>query len=214
MQLIARLLIAFALMLPFAGPGAAQPISEAALDNILYLDLKGGRVAIWLRPDIAPRHVKRAKKLAREGFYDGLTFHRVLDGFMAQSGDPKGDGTGGSEYPDLKAEFSSESFRRGSVGAARESGKPDSANSQFFICYDDASHLTGKYTLWGEVIRGMRHVDALKKGKRPSGIVEDPDKIIKVVVAADAKDHSVLAEQPDPAPAGPRGSFEERRGSF
>jgi peptidylprolyl isomerase len=214
MQLIARLLTALALMLPFAGPGAAQPISPAALDNILSLDLKDGRVAIWLRPDVAPKHVERVKKLAREGFYDGLTFHRVIDGFMAQSGDPKGDGTGGSKYPDLKAEFSSEPFRRGSVGAARESGKPDSANSQFFICFDDASHLTGKYTLWGEVIRGMRHVDALKKGKSGSGKVSNPDKIIKAAIAADVKDHSVLAERPDPASSGPRGSFEERRGSF
>ena len=151
-------------------------------ENTLYLDVKGGRVVIKLLPDVAPGHVERIKKLAREGFYDGIIFHRVIDGFMAQTGDPQGTGFGGSNEPDLKAEFSNVPFKRGTVGMAR-SNNPDSANSQFFIMFDEGSFLNGKYTVWGEVTEGMEHIDALAKGEPPA----NPDKIVKMQVAADAK---------------------------
>ena len=179
-------------------------------ENILYIDLKSGRVAIQLRPDLAPGHVARVKKLAREGFYDGIVFHRVIEGFMAQTGDPQGIGTGGSKYPDLKAEFSGEPFRRGTIGAARTSN-PDSANSQFFITLEAAPHLNGQYTVWGQVIRGMERVDAIKLGSMArNGVVDNPDKMLKVQVAADASDHAVLSEPPSPA----FNQTSERRGSF
>jgi peptidylprolyl isomerase len=158
----------------------------ASPENTLYLDLKDGRVVIELRPDLAPKHVQRVKTLVREGFYNGLAFHRVIAGFMAQTGDPKGDGTGGSKYPDLPAEFSSTPFKRGTVGAARSSD-PNSANSQFFICFEDASHLNGSYTVWGQVIEGMELVDHLKKGQGTGGAVLNPDKIIKIQLASDAR---------------------------
>lgn len=186
------------------------PVATIDKEDILYIDLKSGRVAIHLRPDLAPNHVARVKKLAREGFYDGIVFHRVIDGFMAQTGDPKGDGTGSSQYPDLKSEFSQAPFRRGTLGAARSSS-PHSANSQFFICLDAATHLNGGYTVWGQVVRGMEHVDAIKKGDSArNGAVDNPDKMLKVLVAADASDHSVLGEA-TPAAADakqPRGSFQ------
>jgi peptidylprolyl isomerase len=150
-------------------------------ENTIYMDLKDGRVVIELLPKIAPEHVKRIKQLTRSGFYNGLTFHRVIDGFMAQTGDPTGTGAGGSPLPDVKAEFSDEIFDRGAVGMARSSD-PDSANSQFFICFDDASFLDGKYTLFGRVVSGMEFVDKIKRGEPPS----DPDKIVKMQVAADA----------------------------
>ena len=178
--------------------------------DILYIDLKSGRVAIQLRPDLAPGHVARVKKLTREGFYNNIVFHRVLAGFMAQTGDPKGTGTGGSKYPDLKAEFSQEPFGRGTIGAAR-TRSPDSANSQFFITLEAAPHLNGKYTIWGQVIRGMERVDAIKLGSRANnGSVENPDKMLKVQIAADASDHSVLSEPRSPA----FGQTSQRRGSF
>lgn len=176
----AGLLVAAGLILPISGARAASA------DNTLYLDLKDGRVVIELRPDLAPKHVERIKKLVKEGFYNGLTFHRVITGFMAQTGDPKGDGTGGSKYPDLPAEFSSAPFKRGTVGAAR-SGNPNSANSQFFICLEDASHLNGSYTVWGQVVDGMQFVDRIKKGNGPNGQVFNPDKIIKIQLASDAR---------------------------
>ncbi|QPC41651.1 peptidylprolyl isomerase [Kaustia mangrovi] len=150
------------------------------------MDLKDGRVVIRLRPDLAPKHVERIKTLTREGFYDGLKFHRVIDGFMAQTGDPTGTGGGGSDYPDLPAEFSSEPFTRGTVGMAR-TPDPNSANSQFFICFDDAEFLNGQYTVFGEVVDGMDYVDQIKKGAGQSGSVSDPDTIVKMQVAADAK---------------------------
>lgn len=193
MKYLVTALLAFTLAFSLSCEAPAQP-SKAELENILYLDLKSGRVAIRLRPDLAPDHVARAKKLARKGFYDGLKFHRVIAGFMAQSGDPGGDGTGGSDYPDLRAEFSRAPFKRGTIGAAREGGKPHSANSQFFICFKAKPHLNGQYTVWGEVIKGMRHVDAIKKGDPESGAIDDPDRIIKMTVAADATDHSVLSK--------------------
>ncbi|MFD0987465.1 peptidylprolyl isomerase [Methyloligella solikamskensis] len=178
--LVAGLLFAFA---PVATTVQAAP--EKTLENTVLLDLKDGRVTILLRPDLAPNHVERIKKLTREGFYDGIVFHRVLDGFMAQTGDPTGTGMGGSDYPDVAAEFSNEPFVRGTVGAAR-SQDPDSANSQFFIMFDEASSLNGQYTVWGEVVDGMEHVDAIKRGAPPSGTVQNPDKIVKMQIAADA----------------------------
>lgn len=164
---------------------SAQP----ALDpqNTIYLDVKGGRVVIKLRPDLAPMHVERIKTLTSEGFYNGLVFHRVLDGFMAQTGDPTGTGSGGSKLPDLKAEFSNNAhFLRGTVGAARTQS-PNTANSQFFICFAPAPFLDGQYTIWGQVVSGMEFVDELKKGAPGSGSVTNPDKIIKMQLMADAK---------------------------
>lgn len=165
---------------------ASLPASAADKSNLVYLDLKGGRVTIELRPDLAPKHVERFKKLVKEGFYDGLKWHRVITGFMAQTGDPTGTGSSGSKYPDLKAEFTNTPFKRGTLGAAR-TGNPNSANSQFFICFEDASHLNGKYTVFGQVVDGMPIVDRIKKGNGPGGQVFNPDKIIKMQLATDAK---------------------------
>ena len=168
-------------------PAAAQ---APALDpqNTLYMDLKDGRVVIRLRPDLAPKHVERVKMLAREGFYDGTPFHRVIEGFMAQGGDPTGTGTGGSKYPDLPAEFTNNAkFLRGTVGAAR-TGNPNSANSQFYIMFAPASHLDGQYTIWGQVVQGMEFIDKIKRGAGGSGSVQGPDKILRVRVMADVKE--------------------------
>ncbi|MGI9503722.1 MAG: peptidylprolyl isomerase [Geminicoccaceae bacterium] len=160
----------------------ANGTPEAAdLENQLYLDTEHGRVVIELRPDLAPKHVEQIKTLTREGFYDGIIFHRVIDGFMAQTGDPTGTGTGGSEKPDIAAEFSDAKFERGTVGMARAQN-PNSANSQFFINFVETPFLNGQYTVWGQVIEGMEHVDSIAKGEPPA----DPDKIIKMQVAADA----------------------------
>ena len=160
--------------------------SRAADDHLLYLDTKDGRVTIKLRPDLAPKHVERIEKLAKEHFYDGIAFHRVIDGFMAQAGDPTGTGMSGSRYLDLKAEFSNTPFKRGVLGMARQPGDNDSANSQFFIVYADAPQLNGKYTVFGEVVSGMDVVDKIKKGsKSNNGMVDNPDKIIKMRVAGD-----------------------------
>lgn len=150
--------------------------------NTIYMDLKDGRVVIKLMPDIAPNHVARIKELTKKGFYDGLTFHRVIDGFMAQTGDPTGTGTGGSDLPDLKAEFNDYNFGRGAIGAAR-TNDPDSANSQWFICFDDCSFLNKQYTVWGQVVSGMEFVDKIKRGEPPT----DPDKIVKMQLMSDAK---------------------------
>jgi peptidylprolyl isomerase len=149
-------------------------------ENTLVLTLDGGDVVIRLRPDLAPGHVDRIKTLAREGFYDGVVFHRVIAGFMAQGGDPTGTGMGGSKLPNLKAEFSKEPHVRGVCSMARSSN-PDSANSQFFICFDDATFLDGQYTVWGEVVSGMEHVDSLPKGEPPRA----PGKIVSAKVQAD-----------------------------
>ena len=147
-------------------------------DDTLTLSLdSGGDVVIRLRPDLAPGHVERISELARDGFYDGVVFHRVIPGFMAQGGDPTGTGTGGSKQPDLKAEFSSEPHVRGTCSMARTSN-PNSANSQFFICFDDARFLDKQYTVWGQVESGMEHVDALPKGEPP----RTPGKIVKATV--------------------------------
>jgi cyclophilin family peptidyl-prolyl cis-trans isomerase len=149
--------------------------------DTLIMNLKSGPVKIELRPDLAPNHVTRITELTNEGFYDGIVFHRVIEGFMAQTGDPTGTGTGGSEKPNLKAEFSPERHVRGTCSMAR-SGHPDSANSQFFICFDDAPWLDGKYTVWGKVVEGMEHIDAIKKGAGDNGSVVDPDKIISMTL--------------------------------
>jgi len=157
------------------------------MEDILYLDLASGRVTIELRPDLAPQHVAHIKALARRGFYDGVVFHRVIDGFMAQGGDPTGTGTGGSGNR-LPAEFSAEKHVRGICSMARTSD-PNSADSQFFIMFAPAPSLDGQYTVWGKVTSGMEHVDAIKKGdSRRNGLVDDPDKIIRMQVAADAKE--------------------------
>lgn len=160
-------------------------MAELDLENTLYLELKTGRVVISLRPDLAPNHVARIKELARAGFYDGVVFHRVIEGFMAQTGCPDGTGMGGSGQK-LKAEFSPAPHARGVCSMAR-AASPDSGDSQFFICFDDSNFLDGKYTVWGEVVEGMDHVDQIKKGNAArNGSVTDPDKILSLKVAADA----------------------------
>jgi peptidylprolyl isomerase len=150
-------------------------------DNTLILETTKGAVTIQMRPDLAPNHVAHIKKLVREGFYDGIVFHRVIDGFMAQTGCPHGTGTGGSDYPDLKQEFNAEPHVRGTCSMARTQN-PDSANSQFFICFDDARFLDRQYTVWGKVVAGMDNVDQIKRGEP----VRDPDKIVTAKMAADA----------------------------
>jgi cyclophilin family peptidyl-prolyl cis-trans isomerase len=161
---------------PVAAPAAAQDP-----ENTLVMELKCGDVHIALRPDVAPNHAERLKELTREGFYDGIIFHRVIEGFMAQTGDPTGTGMGGSDRPDLAAEFSDVPFTRGTVGMARSSN-PDSANSQFFIMFDEGSFLNGQYTVVGEVVEGMDCVDQINKGEPPAS----PDSIIDMQVMADA----------------------------
>ena len=154
-------------------------------ENMIYLDLKDGRVVIEMFPEKAPDHVKRIKELTRAGFYDGVVFHRVIDGFMAQTGDPTGTGRGGSEKPDLKAEFNDVSHAEGVVSMARTS-YPHSANSQFFIMLAPAPHLDGQYTVWGRVVEGMEYVHKIKKGRDDqNGAVDNPDKIVRMRVAAD-----------------------------
>jgi peptidylprolyl isomerase len=171
-----------------AAPAIAQSL-PAGVDpqNAILIDTKYGRIVIKLRPDLAPKHAERLKTLARDKFYDNVPFHRVIAGFMAQTGDGKnGDGTGGSKYPNLPAEFTNTPFVRGVVGMAR-TNDPNSANSQFFIMFADGSFLNGKYTVVGEVASGMDVVDKLKKGEGQSGAVTDPDRMLKVQIAADAK---------------------------
>jgi len=150
-------------------------------NNTLVLETSKGRVVIQLRPDLAPGHVERITTLARQGFYDGVVFHRVIEGFMAQTGDPTGTGSGGSDLPDLKAEFSSEPHVRGVCSMARANA-PNSANSQFFICFDDARFLDKQYTVWGKVIEGMENIDKIKRGEP----VRDPDRIMKATVGSAA----------------------------
>ena len=146
----------------------------------IEIQLETGNVKIKLRPDVAPNHVQRVTELASEGFYDGVVFHRVIPNFMAQTGDPTGTGTGSSDKPNLNQEFSDENHTRGSVSMAR-SADPNSANSQFFICFGDCSWLNSQYTIWGEVVEGMDLVDQIKKGEDESGVVKEPDKMVKVV---------------------------------
>ncbi|TAD89049.1 MAG: peptidylprolyl isomerase [Alphaproteobacteria bacterium] len=153
------------------------------LENRLYLELDHGRVVIDLRPDLAPNHVARIKELAREGYYDGIVFHRVIADFMAQTGCPKGNGTGGSGKK-LKAEFSDAPHIRGTCSMAR-TADPNSADSQWFICFGTTPHLNGQYTVWGQVVDGMEAVDKIKKGSGGNGAVNDPDRILSLSVAAD-----------------------------
>ncbi|RYD29852.1 MAG: peptidylprolyl isomerase [Sphingomonadales bacterium] len=161
----------------------AGAVSAASAKDTLVITTKDGEIDIALRPDIAPNHVKQIEALAKKGFYDGIVFHRVIDGFMAQTGDPTGTGAGGSDLPDLKAEFSREEFKRGAVGMARSSS-PDSANSQFFIMLDDGDFLNGQYTVVGNVTKGMDVVDKIKKGDAAdNGSVSNPDKMLKVTVS-------------------------------
>ena len=176
-RLVASLTLALLVLASVAHAQAPDP------QDTLVIELKTGRVLVKLRPDLAPKHVERVKALAREGFYDGIKFHRVIDGFMAQTGDPTGTGMGGSKQPNLPAEFTREVYKRGSIGAAR-TPDPNSANSQFFICFGDGCRaLTGQYTLWGEVVEGMEHVDQVAKGEPPP----QPDVMQKVYVLADEK---------------------------
>ena len=168
--------------LAFVGEAFAQAADPA---NTLFIDLKDGRVTIRLRPDLAPKHVEQIKALVARKFYDGIVFHRVIAGFMAQTGDPKGNGTGGSDLPNIPAEFSQTPFKRGTLGMAR-SQSPNSANSQFFICFGDASFLNGQYTVFGEVTAGMDLVDKIKKGDpNNNGSVSSPDRMLKVRLASD-----------------------------
>ncbi|MBV9782802.1 MAG: peptidylprolyl isomerase [Acidisphaera sp.] len=161
--------------------------AQADPENTVYMDIKYGRVVIQLLPDLAPKHVERVKLLCRRGFYDNTPFHRVIEGFMAQGGDPTGTGTGGSDLPDLPAEFTTKAhFLRGTVGAARTSN-PNSANSQFFIMFAPAPNLDGQYTIWGRVTSGMEYVDQIKRGSGSGGTVQNPDRIIHMRVAADVK---------------------------
>ena len=183
MAALSRLVLLVAALI-FGGKAMA-----ADLENTLYMDVPAGRVVIEMRPDLAPATVAQIKALVRQGFYDGIVFHRVIDGFMAQTGDPKGNGTGGSGHK-LKAEFSTEKHVRGVVSMARASD-PDSADSQFFIMFADAPSLDGKYTIWGKVISGMEYIDQVKKGDSArNGTVANPDKIIKMQVAADVEKKS------------------------
>ena len=180
MAALSRLLLLIA-ALTFGGTAMA-----ADLENTLYMDVPAGRVVIEMRPDLAPATCAQIKSLVRQGFYDGIVFHRVIDGFMAQTGDPKGDGTGGSGHP-LKAEFSNEKHVRGTVSMARTSD-PNSADSQFFIMFAPNPSLDGKYTIWGMVVSGMDNIDKIKKGDPArNGAVSSPDKIIRMQVAADAE---------------------------
>jgi peptidylprolyl isomerase len=183
-----RTLIASSAVLAGIALAAASPAFAQTTDpeNTIYLDLQQGRVVIRLLPDVAPKHVERIKTLARQGFYDGTPFHRVIEGFMAQGGDPTGTGGGGSKLPNLPLEASQRHFVRGVCGMARTSD-PNSANSQFFIMFAPAPSLDGSYTIWGQVVSGMEYVDQIKRGSGSSGMVTDPDRIVHMRVAADVK---------------------------
>src|SRR5438270_7179008 len=182
------LALSLSLSLAFSCASISNADSAAPLQDpqkTIYIDTKDGRITILLRPDLAPKHVTQIKALTKRGFYNGLVFHRVIDGFMAQTGDPTGTGMGKSDLPNIQAEFSAEPFKRGTVGMAR-SQDPDSANSQFFICFADAPFLNNKYTVVGQVISGMDAVDKIKRGaKEDNGAVTKSDKIVKMELAGD-----------------------------
>ena len=178
LKIISSLLVMFGL-----GINSANAYEVNDPENTLLLKLKDGDVLIQMYPDVAPNHVARIKELTRQGFYNGLKFHRVIDGFMAQTGDPLGNGTGGSGQ-NLAAEFNNKPHRRGAVSMARAMD-PDSADSQFFICFEDSNFLDGQYTVWGQVISGMEYVDKIKRGNGPNGMVSNPDNIISMQVVAD-----------------------------
>lgn len=168
--------VLIAMALTFAASNASAQLNTTPADKLI-LETTKGTVKIGLRSDLAPEHVARVIELTQKGFYDGVVFHRVIEGFMAQTGDPTGTGTGGSDLPDLKAEFTDTPYVRGTVGAARTSN-PNSANSQFFITFGDASFLNGQYTVWGQVVEGMDVVDKIQRGEPPA----NPDKIIKATI--------------------------------
>lgn len=195
-QLMSTAFSALAVCLVAVTGASAQTAAPADPSNTLILELKNGKVAIQLRPDLAPKHVERIKTLTKQGFYNGHKFHRVIEGFMAQTGDPTGTGTGGSKLGNVPAEFSAEPFRKGTIGAAR-SASPDSANSQFFICFTDfgCDSLKGKYTIWGKVTTGMQYVDVIARGEPPA----TPDTIVKMYLATDAP---AAAAPAAPSPAG------------
>jgi peptidylprolyl isomerase len=181
--MLRRLFIAIVLLL---SAGLSTSFAQDK-SNTIYLDTKDGRITLELRPDLAPKHAAQIKALTKRGFYDGVVFHRVIDGFMAQTGDPTGTGAGKSDLPNISAEFSKEPFVRGTLGMAR-SASPDSANSQFFIMFAEGSFLNNNYTVIGQVTKGMEIVDKIKKGDKASnGAVSAPDKIIKMQLASDAK---------------------------
>ncbi len=191
MKLTSKIILAtLAIFATFATPVKAEETAssdwynkseDSKQSDLLYMDLKNGTVIIKMLPELAPNHVARIKELVKEGFYNGLSFHRVIPGFMAQGGDPTGTGAGGTGMK-LKAEFSNLHHKRGTVSMAR-SGDPNSADSQFFICFDNADWLDGQYTIWGEVISGMEYVDMIKKGDPNSGAVPSPDKIVKMYLS-------------------------------
>ena len=193
------MLLAMATALPVAAqtvPAVPAPVAPVP-ENMLHLDLStGGRVTILMNPALAPAHVERIKTLTRQGFYNGLVFHRVIDGFMAQTGDPTGTGTGDSELPDLKAEFNPTPHLRGTVSMAR-TNEPDTANSQFFICFMPRFALDNKYTVFGRVTAGMQYVDAIARGEPPA----QPDKIVQASIAADNLPPPAIAPRPPSAPA-------------
>lgn len=189
MKLFTRLLPAAVLMAFVSSPALAQkPAAKNDPSNTIYLETKYGRTTIRLLPSLAPKHVAQMKALTKQKFFDGIVFHRVIPGFMAQTGDPTGTGTGGSKLPDLPAEFSKYVYRRGTVGMARSSN-PNSANSQFFICFNDSGcrGLTGQYTVWGQVTSGMAAIEKIKTGAPGSGQVTNPDKIVRMRLATDSK---------------------------
>lgn len=190
-NIIAKLSVLAVGLIAFAVSALAE---DRDLENTLYLELKNGNVIIEMRPDLAPKHVERIKELVRQGFYDGVVFHRVIEGFMAQTGDPTGTGAGGSGKK-LDAEFSDEPHVRGTVSMARTSN-PNSADSQWFICFEDTHHLDGQYTVWGQVVEGMEYVDKIKLGAPGSGLVTDPDSIVSLKVAADVTDGNVGGKAP------------------
>jgi peptidylprolyl isomerase len=179
---------------------AAPAFADDDNDNTLILTTKHGKVVIRLRPDLAPKHVVQIKALVKRKFYDGIVFHRVIPGFMAQTGDPTGTGSGGSDLPNIPAEFTPAHFKRGTVGMARSSD-PNSANSQFFICFDDVGALDGKYTVFGEVASGMDVVDQIKAGTADNnGAVDHPDKIVTLRLASDVKPKADDAAAPEDKP--------------
>jgi cyclophilin family peptidyl-prolyl cis-trans isomerase len=183
--MLKRLALPLVALMMLSGAAVAQ--GQPDPQNTIYLDLKDGRVIIRLRPDLAPKHVEQIKALTKRGFYNNIVFHRVIDGFMAQTGDPTGTGMGGSDLPNIPAEFQTRvPFTVGSVGMAR-SQAPNSANSQFFICYEGCGGLTGQYTIWGEVVSGMDAVRKIKKGAPGSGQVSGPDKIVRMQLMSDAR---------------------------
>lgn len=190
--MLKKLILTFgSLLIMTTSSNAANPA-----DTMLIELSSGGTITIEMMPDRAPGHVERIKELTRDGFYDGIVFHRVIDGFMAQTGDPTGTGMGGSDKPDLKAEFTDYEYQRGTIGMAR-TANPDSANSQFFICFTDTgcSFLTGQYTVWGQVTDGMEFVDKIAQGEPPA----NPDKIVKATIASDANEAEAETEESEAA---------------